>query len=233
MNIASLVLGIIALLLSFIPLLGTVAYLPAVLSIIFGLVVIFKKAKEGEQSKKGMGIVGLVLSIIAIVLVNSMNSAIVETIDELTSDNVTISDNASSNSNSSTTEQTQTTCSVGQTIQNKDLKVTFVSFNENFTGYSRYATINSGCKVIKAEFEFENISGSDQLASAYDFDCYADGYSCDQFWSTDDSGFSHTLSNGKKAKGTVYFQVPKDATSITLEYETNVWTDSKLVFVAK
>ena len=37
----------------------------------------------------------------------------------------------------------------------------------------------------------------------------------------------------EKAKGNVYFQVPTDATSITLEYGLNIFTSSKVIFKVK
>ena len=141
-----------------------------------------------------------------------------------------------SNSENSTTESSTSKdkkYSVGEVYEDKNIAIKFVSVNENFTGYSKYATVKSGYKIVKADFEFENVGDSDVLASAYDFDCYADGYDCENFWSADDSGFSSTLSKGKKAKGSVYFQVPKDADEITLEYELNMWTDKKVEFIVK
>lgn len=122
---------------------------------------------------------------------------------------------------------------VGETYQNNSLAIKFVSLDDNFKGYNQYADVKSGYKVIKAEFEFENIGKSDVLASAYDFDCYADSYDCESFWSADGSGFSSSLSSGKKTRGCVYFQVPENATSITLEYELNMWTNSKAIFKVK
>ena len=236
MIITSLVLGIVAIFFSIIPLLGSVAYFPAIISIIFGAICILKKQKEGEEKqKKGMAIAGIILSIIAIFIVNSMNSAIFDSVNDAFSPDtdITISNSSTSPQNSSESTSTETTCSVGQTIQNKDLKITFLSLDDNFAGYSKYADVKSGYKIIKATFEFENISNTDQLASSYDFNCYADGYDCESFYSVDDSDFSSSLSSGKKSIGSVYFQVPANANSINLEYETNMWTGSKLEFIVK
>lgn len=97
---------------------------------------------------------------------------------------------------------------VGEIYEDNNIAIKFVSADDNFKNYNKYATVKSGYKIVKAEFEFENVGNSDVLASAYDFDCYADGYDCENFWSVDDTGFSSTLSKGKKTKGSVYFQVP-------------------------
>ena len=77
------------------------------------------------------------------------------------------------------------------------------------------------------------MSNSDLYVSSYEFDCYADGYDCDAFWSVDDAGFSSSLSSGKKTTGSVYFEVPENATDITIEYTNNVWTSDRIVFRAK
>ena len=68
MGIASLVIGILAIILGFVPGCGIVTAVPAaILGIILGVVEIALKSKKGEP--KGMGTAGLILNIIAIVIV--------------------------------------------------------------------------------------------------------------------------------------------------------------------
>ena len=122
---------------------------------------------------------------------------------------------------------------VGEIYEDNYMAIKYVSVDDDFKGYSKYADIKSGYKVIKAEFEFENVSTTDQLASSYDFTCYADGYDCESFYSVDDSSFSSSLSVGKKTKGNVYFEVPIDATRIVIEYETDYWNSEHIEFVVK
>lgn len=127
----------------------------------------------------------------------------------------------------------KTEYNVGEIFENDFVAVKYVSLDDNFKGYSQYADIKSGHKVIKAEFEFENVSNIDQLVSDWDFTCYADGYDCEEFYYVDDSSFSANLSTGKKTKGSVYFQVPENATEVVIEYETDYWSDSKIEFIVK
>ena len=122
---------------------------------------------------------------------------------------------------------------VGEIFENDYMAIKYVSLDDNFKGYSQYADVKSGHKVIKAEFEFENVSETDQLASSWDFTCYADGYDCESFLYVDDSSFSASLSAGKKTKGSVYFEVPADANEITIEYETDYWSSEHIVFLVK
>lgn len=122
---------------------------------------------------------------------------------------------------------------VGEVYEDDYIAVKFNSKNENFTKIQKYADVKSGYKIIQASFEFENVGTTDEYVSSADFNCYADGYSCEEYIWVDDSSFYTTLSSGKKTKGSVYFEVPKDAKEITIEYEANYWTDEKVIFVVK
>lgn len=144
----------------------------------------------------------------------------------------TLSDGEESiQSNSETIQKTE--YNVGETYEDEYIAIKYVSKNENFTKYSKYADIKKGYKVIQATFEFENVGTTDEYIYSGAFNCYADGYDCETFYSVEDSSFSATLSSRKKTKGNVYFEVPKDAKEITIEYEVNAWTSEKVVFVVK
>lgn len=67
MGVASLVIGIIAVLLGFIPFCGIIALIPAIVGVILGIVDWVKKSKQGQP--KGMSIAGTILSIIAVVII--------------------------------------------------------------------------------------------------------------------------------------------------------------------
>lgn len=58
MGIAALILGIISIIIGFIPLCGAVAFVPAIIGLILGIVDASKKSKTGE--KKGVSIAGIV-----------------------------------------------------------------------------------------------------------------------------------------------------------------------------
>lgn len=67
MGIASLVLGIVSVVISFVPFCGIIALVPAIVGLILGIVDAVKKSKE--QQPKGMAIAGIVCSAVAIVLI--------------------------------------------------------------------------------------------------------------------------------------------------------------------
>ncbi len=67
MGVASLVLGIVSFLIGLIPFCGIIAFIPALVGLILGIVEIVKKSKAKE--KKGMGIAGTILSAIAMLFI--------------------------------------------------------------------------------------------------------------------------------------------------------------------
>ena len=69
MGVAALILGIISIIIGFIPLCGAVAYLPALIGLILGIVDTVKKSKTGE--KKGVSIAGIILSALAIIIISA------------------------------------------------------------------------------------------------------------------------------------------------------------------
>ena len=77
MGIASMVIGILAAILAFIPLCGYIAFVPAVIGLILGIVDVSKKKKQ--EKPKGQGIAGIVLNAVAIGLIWLYTAAIAGT----------------------------------------------------------------------------------------------------------------------------------------------------------
>lgn len=121
---------------------------------------------------------------------------------------------------------------VGDIVETSNLKISFISSSE-WQSDNVFVEPKDGYVFYRFEFEFENISERDQYVTSGDFECYADGYSMENSFYGDDTLSITTLSSGKKVKGSVYFEIPKDAESIVLEYETNFWTENKIIFVIK
>ena len=120
---------------------------------------------------------------------------------------------------------------IGDIVETSDLKISF-NGAEKYTSDNEFMQPKKGNVYYKMDFEFENISDSDQYVSSWDFKCYADGYDMEQSY-MDGADLDATLSPGKKTKGSVFFEVPKKSKEITLEYETNFWTEDKIMFVVK
>lgn len=218
MGLSSLILGILSFLIS-LTFFTDLSLILGVLSAVLGIIAIAKK------KGKNTGIAGLVLSVLALIILFSFDTP--KTNSTLTSGTDTATATQTSQYNQ------KTIYNVGEVYEGSSLAIKFVSKNDDFKKYSKYANLKSGYKVIQASFEFENLSSDDKYIANYHFNCYADGYDCEMFYYIDNISSSSTLSTGKKSKKNVYFEVPKDATEITLEYELNTWTSEKVTFKVK
>ena len=126
------------------------------------------------------------------------------------------------------TASAEETFKPGDIIETKDLIITYLSCNE-YISDNEFIQPKEGYHYLYCELEFENISDSDNYVSYFDFDCFADGASCDAFYGMD-NGLNATLSPGRKTKGTVAFEVPVDAQTVEFEFLTNLWTSNRIVF---
>ena len=207
-GIASLILGIVGLVFScFI-----VGIIPAFLGLIFAIIALCQK-----NTKNGMAIAGLICSIIGIVF-----SAIIILLGIAGSGNTsqTVSTNKKQEEVRSSSAQTESTMiSPGYSFDANGVTVTINDFNLDFTDYDD----NYGLYAPST-----NNAKTDRYVSSIDFQCYADDSICDEKYGLDSDSFIGTsLSSGRKTSGRIYYEVPEDAQSIELEYETDFWTDHK------
>lgn len=130
---------------------------------------------------------------------------------------------------------------VGGSYESGGIKFTFKDVDKNYTPsddeYHFYKP-EKGKKFIACTFKFENTGDSDQYVSIYDFNCYADNESCEQSYiSTEDfkngDFMADDLSAGRTVTFTSFYEVPKDAKSIELEYEPSFWSDEKIIIKVK
>ncbi|MBQ7781134.1 MAG: DUF4352 domain-containing protein [Lachnospiraceae bacterium] len=180
-----------------------------------------------KKTKSVCGAVGIGIAIFSILL-GILAPQFMKYVDEVKKDSAT-NTTIETSSVESTEASTSTTIHPGETVETDDLKITFISCGDYETDNS-FLTPEEGYKYVIATFEFENIGTSDEFVSCWDFDCYADGYAIEQSYLSDDN-LSATISAGKKAKGSVTFEVPTDATEIELEYTVNIWTEEKIIFL--
>ena len=129
------------------------------------------------------------------------------------------------------TEASPDAHTVGETVELSDLNITYVSCEE-YASDNMFVAPADGCHFMKCVFEFENTGSSDITVTSFDFDAYADGITCVQIFIADDD-LSATLSAGRKAKGSVVFEVPNDAVTVEAEYLSNIWTSERIVFTIK
>lgn len=183
-------------------------------------------AGEKKKKKKKRWIIFAVIAVVIIVIIALTTGGK----DTSTATKV---DSVSTSSSESTTSKQATSFKAGDVVKTDDLQITYKSANANWTGYDEYSAPEKGKKIVRAEFEFENTSSADTSLS--NFDCYADSYSCDEYYSASDykSPTLESISAGKKVKAVVYYEVPSNAKKIVLQYETNYWSSDHIEFVIK
>ena len=215
--IASLVMGILAIVNSFIPFLNVISYVFAILAIIFGIIGIVKK------NGLGMAIAGLVLGILSMILATTINKGTVKVIDDAVKD----AKNAYVDING------KTSFKVNESFQNKYEKITVTEVNTDFKDYNSYFGPDAGNKVVMLKVEVENVNeGNDELyVSSLEFSAYADGVAAETFYVTTDgyNDLSATVGKGKKTIGYLFYEVPVSAQKITVEYNANFWVDGNTV----
>lgn len=127
----------------------------------------------------------------------------------------------------------KTSFKVNETFQNLYTKITMTEVDANFKKYSEYLEPSSGNKYVMVKFEIENIDkeSDEQYVSSLDFSAYADGVAVETAYVGNDNykDLSATLGKGKKTIGYIFYEVPKNANKITLEYSADFWTDGNNV----
>ena len=89
-----------------------------------------------------------------------------------------------------------------------------------------------GYKIIRAYFVIENIGSVDYSSGSAYFNCYVDGAAVNAYYYSDEAMASiQTISAGRRIEGYVYFEVPTNASEIEIEFEPNVLSSKKIVFI--
>ena len=184
---------------------------------------------------KGISIAGIVLSTISLLLCIILTFAMYQIygtvnssfIDEFLYNKISSSLEGISDSNSngnldgnlsSSLDNITLNGTVGETVTLEDLKVTLLSIEKDFKDYYDYVKIDEDYMVIKVNFEFENMGKYNEYVLYSDFECFADKFSCDEFNSLEDSYFYERIEPGSKVKGSVYFEIPRDAENLEIEF---------------
>lgn len=208
-------LGIVALILS---IFGFTAFI----GLICGLIDLAKNDQEKKHSCSKFALIIVAIWFLMLVFMSACSTS--ET--EQNQTQTTVEESAEySNSDSKYIK-------VGESFEVDGLKITINEANTDYTDYSNEYVehdAGDGKKFIMASFTYENNGDSDKLSGIYDYDCYADGTLCEQYFYFDDSSFMEAnLSSGRNVSFKVWFIVPEDAKNIELEYTENVWTDDKI-----
>lgn len=176
----------------------------------------------------------VIIVVVVIALISAVSSGDDSTDTNTDSDNAVVDQNDSETTteiaDETTTEAGDGKYHVGDVLNDGDVTVTYVSA-EKWTGYDQYSKPETGNMVVRIKIDVVNNSSEDYYISS--FYCYANNSAASDYYFGDDTFSTLTVSAGRNASGYVYFEVPENAESIEIEYETNYWTDEKAVFVVE
>ncbi len=180
----------------------------------------------------------VIIALVVIVLIGAIGGG---GEDDSTSPAVTTtqsadSDKTDSNNGVAATTAAETTTvrenifKIGDTLEDGNVKITFVSAEEWYD-YDQYYGPDDGKKIVRIKIDVINNGTSDFYISSSDFACFADNQPASEYIWADDDFSGATLSAGRSNSGYLYYEVPVDAESIEVEYETDFWTDTKAIIV--
>ena len=134
------------------------------------------------------------------------------------------------------TEEVKDIFEVGETAELNDVQVTLLSYKESKG--SEYNKPSDGNVFLMAEFEIVNNSDSEMnVSSVMSFEAYADDYSLNYSFGAlmdnEDRQMDGTIAAGKKMKGYIGYEVPKDWSTVEIHFSDDVWSNIKFKFEIK
>lgn len=120
----------------------------------------------------------------------------------------------------------------GSTFRIDNMSVSITNLDLNYTDFDDeygFYDLEENMKYIKIGFEYLNKGTDDKYVSIYDYECYADGSSCEQTYYFGGDFINTNLGAGRKVSFEIFFVVPKDAKEIELETKPNMFDEEKII----
>lgn len=202
-----------------------------------------KKAKICPDCRKKQG-GALKWVIIAFVVICIIGAAAGRKEDEPTKVGDANPDSIESNSNepsksnvepSSTEEENkETVFRKGEIAELEGVQITLSDYKESTGGDLNKPS--DGNVFLMAEFEIANNTDKElAISSALSFEAYADDYALNFSFSAlmekDGNQLDGAIAAGKKMKGWIGWEVPKDYQNVEIHFTDNVWSSNKFVFL--
>ena len=213
---AGMVLGIIAVLLSFIPIINNVAFVLGVLALIFGAIPLFKKKSVGKS------IAGVVMGILSIAITLMMQQAFSDALDEV------IDGGSVQQSEASQDAEEVAEFGTSEPITFDGATVTVTNVERNWDPQDGYTTPSEGSEYVRVQVEIKN--DSDKRISYNTFDWKIQN-SNGQITDMDMAGYgegslgSGELSVGGSTSGALVFEAPAGDEGLVLHYEPSFWSN--------
>lgn len=189
-----------------------------------------------KQGGAGKWIAIIILAVIIFAAVSGGGDD--DKVKDATPKNETAGKNVETKSPETTKADEKTVFEVGEVAEYKDVQVSVLGYEES--NGNDWGTPEDGNTFIFPEIEITNNSDDEiTISSMVSFECYVDDYkmdfSSDAFMtiSTEDGKqqLDGSIASGKKLKGVLGIEAPKDWKTIEIYYKDNVWLGSDFSFV--
>lgn len=203
--IAGLVLGIIAIIISWIPIINNFAFFLGFIGLVLAVIGVLATVKK-KKSGKGIAIAALVLNILSLIFVlitQSFYGAVVDSIDETLEGSSTTVSSQTDQEDNTTEEETNThDLTVGTTIEvNGGLSVTVDSIETDLVNYD-------GSSIVGVQVTYVNNSSESQSYNSWDWkgETSTGSQEYTTYYSEGEEMSSGTLAAGGSKTGFLYFE---------------------------
>ncbi len=201
-----------------------------------------KKAKVCPACRKKQGSIlkSVVIAIVVIGIIGAIASQandgpkLVDTAGDAAKDAANNSDKA--NANTPTLLPERTSFSIGETVELKDILVTFLGVTESKG--SDFNKPTAGNVFALCEFEIANNSSKDiTVSSLLSFEAYCDDYSTSisimaLVEKGDKAQLDGSVAAGKKMKGVIGYEIPEDWKELEISFTPDFWSGKDIKFIA-
>ena len=197
-----------------------------------------KAAKVCPNCRKKQGGIGkwIVIGIIVVIFLAVAFGGGDDKQKKVENNTTTTQQGENDNDKKADTQETKDIFTVGETAEMNDVQVTLLKYSESKG--SEYNKPSDGNVFLMAEFEIVNNSDSEMnVSSMLSFEAYADdyalNYSLGAITENNDPQLDGTIAAGKKMKGYIGYEVPKDWSTVEIHFTDDVWSDNKFKFEIK
>ena len=194
-----------------------------------------KAAKVCPNCRKKQGGIGkwIVIGIIVVIFLAVAFGGGDDKPKKVENNTTTTQQGENDNDKKADTQETKDIFTVGETAEMNDVQVTLLKYSESKG--SEYNKPSDGNVFLMAEFEIVNNSDSEMnVSSMLSFEAYADdyalNYSLGAITENNDTQLDGTIAAGKKMKGYIGYEVPKNWSTVEIHFTDDVWSDNKFKF---
>lgn len=225
----ALVLGILAVLFAFIPIVGMFFAIPlGILALIFGGVGVFR-AFRGKASNKGVAISGTTLAVVSFVVMGVMSAAVYNAANP--NPPVAQSQQQSTGGGNGGGGQQQT-AGIGDTVTSGDIAFTVHEVTESDSvGEGFMATDAKGLfKVVEVTMANNGNDAATMMSmSHYAYDSDGNEYQTSADAVMGDSPFLEQTNPGQSVEGSLYYDVPEGTELVKVEFTGGMLSDPVVV----